>query len=379
MQSVGKRPARSGFCHDGQNCRLLHASRSFDVRREFGDERRTKVYASGVGEFTQEDLVPNEPAIVTVTRGGYIKRLSPSTYKAQGRGGKGVKGMTTKEEDMVDILLSTTTHQQLLFFTSLGRVFSIQAYEIPETSRTAKGQAVQNLLELGAQERVTAVLELPSDSDDGAPGAYLVMATRGGLIKKTPRAEFNNIRRSGLKAINLKADDALEWVEMSSGDDEVMLVTKQGQAILFSEKDARAMGRTAAGVKGIKLKGDDQVVAMYVIGESQKKDTDVLVITEQGYGKRTPLSEYRQQQRSGSGIKTAKVTAKTGSVVKAAVLDTTKLDTTDLFIISEKGQVIRIDAASVSQLGRSTQGVRVMRSADASGKVATFTTFTAEK
>ncbi len=342
------------------------------LAKVYGDERRTKVHARGVSEFTQEDLVPDDPTIVSVTRGGYIKRLSPSTYKSQGRGGKGVKGMTTKEEDVVDTFLATTTHQMLLFFTNRGRVFSTQAFEIAETTRTAKGAALQNFLELGADEKVTAVQALPS----GSESKYLVMATRQGVIKKTPRADFTNIRRSGLKAINLKAGDALEWVNASSGEDQIILVTALGQAIRFSEKGVRPMGRTAAGVRGIKLKKDDEVVTMHVIAAQDKSDYEVLVISESGFGKRTKLQEYRQQGRGGSGIKTAKVTAKTGRLVAADIIETKQVDNTDLFIISEKGQVIRIDAASVRLTSRATQGVRVMRPDAQNGKVATFTSLT---
>ena len=342
------------------------------IRDTYGDERRTKVYKKAIGDFSAEDLVPDEPTIVTVTRGGYVKRLATSTYQVQGRGGKGVKGMTTKEEDMVDTFLATTTHQELLFFTNLGRVFSIKVYEIPVTGRTAKGQALQNFLELGSLEKVTAVQALPAQ---GESAQHLVMATRHGIIKKTPREEFSNIRRSGLKAITIKDDDALEWVGTASAKDEVLIVTQAGQAIRFPGSDVRGMGRTAAGVKGITLKGDDQVVAMHVI-PSKETAKEVLVITQKGYGKRTALKEYRQQKRGGAGIKTANVTSKTGPVVRAVVIATDQITDTDLLIVSTQGQVIRIGADSVSVQGRSTQGVRVMRPTKTSGDVATFTLWT---
>lgn len=342
------------------------------VSAAYGDERRTKVFAQGVGDFSQEDLVPDEPSIVTITRGGYIKRLATSTYQVQGRGGRGVRGMTTKEEDVVDHFLATTTHKQLLFFTNQGRVFATPAYEIPVTTRVAKGQALQNFLELAPNEKVSAVQAMPVQ--EGLAG-FLMMATRNGLVKKTPWKEFKNIRRSGLKAITIKENDHLEWVAVSSGDDEVLLVTRAGQAVRFSENNVRPMGRVAAGVRGIRLKKNDEVVAMHVVSAKQAEGQQVLVITEAGYGKRTPLTEYRQQQRGGSGIKTGKVTAKTGPIVGAVVLPTKTIDDIDLFIISEKGQVIRIEASSLSELGRATQGVRVMRPSDASGTVSTFTTW----
>lgn len=337
----------------------------------YGDERRTRVYVQGVSEFSQEDLVPDEPTIVTVTRGGYIKRLATSTYHVQGRGGKGVRGMTTKEEDMVEIFLATTTHKELLLFTNLGRVFSIRAYDIPVTTRVAKGQALPNFLELGPEEKVTAVLPYEDEN-----AKYLFMATRSGLVKKTPREDFANIRRSGLKAINLKDGDSLEWVGTSSGQDEVMLVTGGGQAIRFSEKDVRPMGRSAAGVHGMRLRRTDQIVSMHVIPAGSGDNFQIVAIMEEGYGKRTPLSEYRQQGRGGSGIKTAKVTAKTGRIVATSTIPTTKVANTDVFIITAKGQVIRIGADSVSELSRATQGVRVMRPDEETGKLASFTTWT---
>jgi DNA gyrase subunit A len=349
------------------------------LKKQYGDERRTRVFAQPVGEFSQEDLVPDEPTIITVTRGGYVKRLATSTYHVQGRGGKGVIGLTVKEEDMVDIFLATTTHRELLFFTNQGRVFSIKAYEIPASTRTAKGQALQNFLELGPEEKVTAVQAVAFPAKGKAAtdeaGRYMVMATTEGVIKKTPVEDFANIRRSGLKAITLRASDRLEWVGVSSGSDQVLLTTHKGQAIRFSEKDVRPMGRTAGGVRGISLRKGDAVVAMHIIPGGKDKSSEVLVIMREGYGKRTPLPEYRQQKRGGTGIKTANVTAKTGPVVTAALLAEDEVSQTDLFIISEKGQVIRIDAASVSRLGRSTQGVRVMRPSPKSGKVATFTTW----
>lgn len=340
---------------------------------QFGDDRRTRVFAQAVGDFSQEDLVPDDPTVVTITRGGYIKRIATSAYHVQQRGGAGVRGLTTKEEDVVDIFLATTTHTQLLFFTNMGRVFSARAYEIPATARAAKGQALQNFLELGPDEKVTAMQLLPTKEE---AGEYLIMATRNGLIKKTSREDFLNIRRSGLKAITLREDDALEWVAVSSGKDEIMLVTKNGQAMRFSEKDVRPMGRTASGVIGMRLKKGDEIVAMHVVPPAHAKTLEAVVITEQGYGKRTGVKEYRKQKRGGSGIKTATVTAKTGSIVNALLVDASDLGNTDLLVISQKGQVIRIAVESISKQGRATQGVRIMKASDKSGKVAAFTTWT---
>ncbi|OGY37268.1 MAG: DNA gyrase subunit A [Candidatus Andersenbacteria bacterium RIFCSPHIGHO2_12_FULL_45_11b] len=336
---------------------------------QYGDLRRTRVVSDAIGDFSQEDLVPDDPTIVTITRGGYIKRLATSTYQVQRRGGKGVKGMTTKEEDVVDIFLATTTHKQLLFFTNQGRVFSTNAYEIPETARAAKGQAIQNFLELASNEKVTAVQDVP---DAEEPGEYLVMVTRAGVVKKTSREDFLNIRRTGLKAITLNNSDTLEWVAVSSGSDNIMIVTKDGQAILFPETDIRPMGRVAAGVRGIKLKKADEVVAMHIIA-SEKDAKEILVMTKEGFGKRTPISQYRMQKRGGMGIKTAQVTSKTGPIIKAVVVESESVASTDILVVSERGQVIRVSVASVSQQGRSTQGVRLMRPSDKSGKIATFT------
>ncbi|MBI1833249.1 MAG: DNA gyrase subunit A [Candidatus Andersenbacteria bacterium] len=366
----------TGILKDPKKVLLIVKNDYVEMSKKYGDDRRTRIFVQAVGDFSQEDLVPDEPGVVTITRGGYIKRIPTSAYHVQRRGGKGVKGMTTKEEDVVDIFLATTTHKQLLFFTNKGRVFSTRAYEIPATARQAKGQAVQNFLELGPDEKVTAMQVLPAAED---VGEYLVMATRRGLIKKTSRTEFENIRRSGLKAIGLNDGDALEWVAASSGKDHIILVTRKGQAIHFSEKDVRAMGRPAAGVRGINLKGGDEVAGMHVIANGKLDGHEVLVITTEGFGKRTPIKDYRVQGRGGSGIKTAKLTPKTGVIVNSALVDSESVSTTDLLVISERGQVIRVPSKSATIQGRSTQGVRIMRPTDKSGKVATFTSWQSEE
>ncbi len=325
-----------------------------ELRDKYGDDRRTKVIKAGLKEFSMEDIIPDTQSIVMMTKDGYIKRLAPDTFKKQSRGGKGVAGLTTKEEDEVESLFIATTHQDLMFFTSRGRVFKLKVYELPEASRTAKGQAIVNFLQLAPGEKVTAMMR----SRDLEKAKHIVMVTTGGTIKKTDIADFENVRRSGLIAIKLKDGDSLEWVRPSSGKDEVILTTAKAMAIRFPEKDLRPMGRTASGVRGIKLRGDDTVVGMSVIREASH-DRLLMVISQNGYGKRTPLKEYKVQKRGGMGIRTAKVTPKTGDLVSAQLvsLKTKK----DLLVISHGGQVIRFSATSVSKLSRATQGVRVMR------------------
>lgn len=380
-----------------------------DLADRFGDDRRTKVVPQPVGEFKVEDLIPDEDTVITVTAGGYVKRLPITTYRVQHRGGKGVIGMTTKEEDVVDTLLVTRTHADVLFFTNLGRVFAAKAYDLPLTSRAAKGQALQNFLNLGSDEKVTAVLALPKGTveqrgsrqnasasakatadrtgkkQQGPPGGFLVMVTRQGTVKRVPLAEFANVRRSGLIAIRLKSGDALDWVARSRGSDHIMLVTRAGQSIRFKETDARALGRPAAGVRGMRLKTrGDQIIGITLIPTDLKgADAHVLVLTEHGYGKRTLLSAYKVQRRGGLGIKTAKVTTKTGPVVGMAVVPdvghrksgvgTVPTPEPTVIVTSAKGQVIRVPLQSVSILGRSTQGVRVMRLED-KDTVSSFTT-----
>ncbi len=340
------------------------------LKQKFGDERRTRVVKTPLGEFSAEDLIPHEPTVVLLTADGYIKRLPPDTFHAQGRGGKGVSGVTTKEEDQVEHLFSTSTHANLLFFTSRGRVFQIKAHEVPPGSRIAKGQAIVNFLQLAPGEKVATVLSLEGKTQTG----YLVMVTNQGTLKKTACEEFENVRRSGLIVIKLREGDDLKWVKPSSGTDEISLVTRQGQSIRFSEKDVRAMGRAAAGVRGIKLKKNDAVVGMDVIqpAVAKKGTLELFTITENGLGKRTNLAEYKVQKRGGSGIRTMKVTAKTGSVVGAYIAEAD--DERDIILITKKGVVIRISFKTVPSLGRDTQGVRVMRFKE-EGDIVSSTTF----
>ncbi len=338
-----------------------------ELKEKFGDERRTQVVKNAIGSFSAEDLIPESNVIITVTKSGYVKRLAPDTYKAQARGGKGIIGQSLKEEDVVDKLISSNTHDDILFFTNKGRVFQTKVYELPEGSRTAKGQALVNFLQLQANETAQAILTLSKKDET----KFLVMATKKGLIKKTSREEFQKVRRSGMIAITLRDGDELKWVESSGGDDQVMLSTSGGQAIRFSEKDVRPMGRSAAGVTGMRMRGDDQIISMDIIRkEVDVKALEVLVITENGLGKKTEAGFYKVQNRGGSGIKTLKVTPKTGKIVAMYILN--NAEEHDLVIISKMGQTIRTPLNNVSTLGRATQGVRVMR-LDEGDKVASAT------
>ncbi|NBX49440.1 DNA gyrase subunit A [bacterium] len=340
-----------------------------EVMAQYGDERRTKIVKSGVKEFSMEDLIPDVQTIVLMTKDGYIKRVSPDAFAQQHRGGKGVMGLTTKEEDSVESVYSTSTHQDMMFFTSRGRVFKLKAYEIPEASRTAKGQAIVNFLNLGPGEKVTTVL---SGDLKKEKAKFIVMVTNRGTIKKTEISDFDNVRSSGIIAIKLNDGDNLRWVRTSTGKDHIALVTANGMSIRFAEDDVRAMGRVAAGVRGIKLKGEDEVIGMDVITpEDLVQKKQLLIVMENGYGKRTPLDEYTLQGRGGMGIKTAQITAKTGKLVMGTVM--AKDDVRDLLAVSVAGQVIRTPATSVSELGRATQGVKVMRFKTADDCVATAT------
>lgn len=325
------------------------------VKEKFGDERKTKIIKTGVTEFRQEDLVPNEEAIITISKEGYIKRMNPGVYKVQKRGGKGVIGATTKEGDEIEKLVGVMTHDNLLFFTNTGKVFQTKAYEIPESSRISKGQSIVNFLQLSQEEKITAMIAFNKDDNY----KYLFMATEMGTVKKTTLDEFENVRRSGLIAIKLDKGDALSWVSPTTGSDEVIITTGAGQAIHFKESDVRSMGRSATGVRGIKLRKDDRVVGMDVMFKAQKGN-QLLVISENGFGKRSDIKAYKIQKRGGSGIKTASVTTKTGKLIGAMVINIDAIET-DLILTSDKGQIIRIPLSSVSVLGRATQGVRVMR------------------
>ncbi len=325
------------------------------LKEKFGDERKTKVFRTGIEEFKQEDLIPNEEAILTISQDGYIKRMNPNVYKVQNRGGKGVIGATTREGDVIEKVTSVMTHDNLMFFTNTGKVFQTKAYEIPESSRTGKGQAVVNFLQLAQEEKITAMI--PYNKNDGYK--FFFMTTIHGVVKKSKIEDFDNVRRSGLIAITLDKGDTLNWVLPSTGTDEISISTAGGQAIRFKEADVRAMGRNAAGVRGIKLKGSDLAVGMDIVLKGQKGN-QLLIITENGYGKRTDLAAYKIQNRGGSGIKTANITAKIGKLVGAHIINVDEIEG-DLFITSLQGQIIRIPLKSISVLGRATQGVRIMK------------------
>jgi DNA gyrase subunit A len=338
------------------------------IKEKYGDERKTKIIKAAVGEFSQEDLVPNELTLVITTRDGYIKRLAVDTFKVQKRGGKGVIGLSTKEEDVVDELFTTMTHNDLLFFTSRGRVFQLKTYDVPIGSRTAKGQALVNFLQLGPDEKVTTILAFDVKSEK----KFLMMATSKGTIKKTALEDFSNVRRSGLIAIKLKGDDRLEWVRATTGADEAMLISSRGQAIRFKEKDVRPMGRAAGGVRGIRLKTGDYLVGMDIIEPKEAKNLQVMVMMENGFGKRSELKYYKVQHRGGGGIRTAKVTKKTGKVMLGVVANAGAMEGQDILVISKKGQVIRIPFDTINLIGRDTQGVRLMRFKEENDTLATF-------
>ncbi len=320
-----------------------------EIKEKYGDERRTKLVGHSLNKFNEEDLIPNEDVIVTLTNGGYIKRMLSSTYKSQGRGGKGVTG-GIKEEDVVQQLIQTRNHDNLLLFTNLGRVFQIKIWEIPMVSRTAKGQPVVNLVQLAPEEKVTSIINIEKFEKD----KFLMMATTLGTVKKTSVAAFENIRKTGIIAIGLDKGDELRWVKQTSGNDEIIMATSLAQAIRFSEKNVRPMGRSARGVRGIRLKKNDKVVGMDIV----INDAELLVMMENGYGKRTELKQFTSHNRGGVGIKAGVVTTKTGKMVDVRVITSVG---EDVMVISSKGQVIRVPLKSISKISRATQGVRIMR------------------
>ena len=330
------------------------------VKEKYGDDRRTKLTID-TSEIDVEDLIAEEDVVITLTHNNYIKRMPLDTYRRQNRGGKGIKGMGTKETDFVENLLITTTHHTILFFTTRGRVYSLKAYEIAESSRTAKGTAIINLLQLEQDEKITAVIQVKGFD----PDRYLFMATRKGIVKKTSLSEFSNLRKNGLNAINLDDDDDLMGVKFTDGESYLMLGTKLGKAIAFSEDDVRAMGRMARGVKGITLSDGDEVVGMDIL----VRNAEVLTVTECGYGKRTSTEEYRAQTRGGKGLINMKVTEKTGQVVGIKVVRPDH----ELMLITTDGIVIRTNVSDISVISRNTQGVKLMTTAE-NDKVASMAT-----
>ena len=326
-----------------------------EVKEKYGDQRKTKLITGAAKIISTEDLVPEEETILILTQGGYIKRVKPAEYKIQKRGGKGVIGVTTKDEDVPLEFISNSTHAGLLFFTNSGKVFETKMYEIPEGTRQSKGKSIANFLSLSADEKVTAVLAVPK-GNKGIKN-FVILSTQQGIIKKVTAEDFADVRRSGIKAINLQKGDGLYWAKIISAGEEILISTGKGQAIRFKEKDVRATGRSAQGVRAIKLKKGDEVVGMDVIPQEAKK-FEVLAVSELGYGKKTSLTQYKVQRRSGSGVKTVKVTPKTGNLISAQIVWE---DKEELIAISNNGQVIRTALSQIPSLSRATQGVRIMR------------------
>lgn len=323
-----------------------------EMRDKYGDDRRSKMINSELGKFSDEELIPEEESVILLTTENYIKRTLVSEYRRQHRGGKGKRGMTTKELDVIDQLVPASTHDYLLFFTNKGRIFRLKAYEVPAASLAAKGVAAVNLLNLQPEERITSIIRHEKDAkDDG----YLFMATTKGTVKKTPLKEYANIRTNGLIAIKLDDGDELRWIEKSTGENDVIISTSAGQATRFNEKDARPMGRSARGVRGVRLRPNDQVVGMDIVDDDGRS---LLVISENGYGKATKVSNFPSHKRGGVGIKAAVVTAKTGPIIAVRTLEA---DASEVLLISNKGQAIRVGLKDIPTLGRTTQGVRIMR------------------
>ncbi|MDA1292470.1 MAG: DNA gyrase subunit A [bacterium] len=340
-----------------------------EIKEKYSEDRRTIIVKHAVGQFSAKDTIPNSPMIVALTIGGYVKRLSPMQFRSQQRGGKGVKGMTTKDEDEIQTLLHVMNHDDLLFFTNTGRVFKLPAYELPQASRIAKGQAIVNLLQLQPDEVITAILK--SELEDKT---HLFMVTEKGTVKRTELVQFDNIRRSGLIAQKTIPGDRLKWVLATSGRDEILIVTKKGKAIRFPEADVRSMGRAAAGVRGIKISAGDIVVEAGEISNS--KTSMLLVVMENGLGKMTSVEEYRFQGRGGSGVKAAQLTSKTGDIVGGCILQDG--EDGDLICLSKQGQAIRMKLSAIPSRGRATQGVIVMR-LKSNDKVATMSVVMEDK
>ena len=321
-----------------------------EIRDKFGDERLTKIVAAE-GDIDVEDLIKEEQSVIALTHFGYIKRMPIDTYKSQKRGGKGITGIATREDDFVKQIFTASTHDTILFFSNKGKLYKLKGYEIPEAGRTARGTAIVNLLSLDAGEKVSAIIPI----QNFAEGKYLLFATKNGIIKKTSLAEYNSARKTGLLSITLKEDDELIDVRLTDGEDNVVLVTKGGMSITFDEKDVRPMGRVSQGVIGIRLSKDDEVIGMESIITGA--NATLLAITENGFGKRTELDEYRVQTRGGKGVITYKVTPKTGNIVGIRIVE----EADDVMLITDTGTIIRLNVAGISVLGRSTQGVTLMR------------------
>lgn len=343
-----------GILADEQEILNIIKNELIEMKEKYGDQRRSKMINHELGKFSDEELIPEEDSVVLLTSENYIKRTLASDYRKQNRGGKGKRGMTTKETDVIEHMIPASTHDWLLFFTNRGRVFRLKAYEVPAASLQAKGVAAVNLLQLQPEEKITAIIKFEKDAkDDG----YLFMATVKGTIKKTPVKDYANIRTNGLIAIKLDDGDELRWIKRSSGNDDILISTSAGQAIRFNEKDARSMGRAARGVRGVRLRPNDSVVGMDIAND----DRTLLVISENGYGKATKISNFPSHKRGGVGIKAAVVTAKTGPIIS---VKTIQQDNIEALLVSTQGQTIRVSLKDIPVLGRTTQGVRIMKTSN---------------
>ena len=325
------------------------------MKDKYGDERRSKIINHELGKFSDEELIPEEESVILLTSENYIKRTLVGDYRRQNRGGKGKRGMTTKEEDVIDQVVQASTHDYLLFFTNMGRIFRLKAYEVPAASLSAKGVAAVNLLQLQPEEKITAIIKHEKNANDDG---YLFMATQKGTVKKTPVKDYANVRTNGLIAIKLDEGDELRWIKRTSGDNDVIISTSAGQAIRFNEKDTRPMGRSARGVRGVRLRPNDSVVGMDIVTGD---DQTLLVVSEKGFGKRTKVSNFPSHKRGGVGIKAAVVTAKTGPIISVQTIDP---EVTEALLVSQNGQTIRLSLSDIKLLGRTTQGVTIMRLSD---------------
>lgn len=326
-----------------------------EMKEKYGDERRSKIINHELGKFSDEELIPDEEAVILLTGENYIKRTLLSDYRKQNRGGKGKRGMTTKEEDIIDQVVPANTHDYLLFFTNRGRIFRLKAYEVPAASLSAKGVAAVNLLQLQPEEKITAIIKHEKNAGDQG---YLFMATKNGTVKKTPLGDYANIRTNGLIAIKLDDGDELRWIKKTDGKSDVIISTSAGQAIRFNEQDARPMGRAARGVRGVRLRPNDCVVGMDIVTSDEQT---LLVISEKGFGKRTKVTNFPSHKRGGVGIKAAIVTAKTGPIISVQTIDPTM---NEALLVSQNGQTIRLGLSDIKLLGRTTQGVTIMRLSD---------------
>lgn len=343
-----------GILADEQEILTIIKNELLEMKEKYGDERRSKIINHELGKFSDEELIPEEEAVILLTSENYIKRTLLSDYRKQHRGGKGKRGMTTKEADVIEHMVPTSTHDWLLFFTNRGRVFRLKAYEVPAAGLNAKGVAAVNLLQLQPEEKITAIINHEKDARDNG---YLFMTTVKGTIKKTPLKDYSNIRTNGLITIKLDEGDELRWIRKSSGDDDILVSTSAGQAIRFNEKDVRSMGRAARGVRGVRLRPNDWVVGMDIADD----DRTLLVVSENGYGKATKISNFPTHKRGGVGIKAAVVTAKTGPII---TVKTIQEDDTEALLVSTQGQAIRVGLKDIPVLGRTTQGVCIMKTAD---------------